>query len=71
MRDLIQIREILKEIIMEVFEEKFKPEGTTHSKAFIYATPSPNEIIPQSEVLKDNTTCMKFAHMSKLSPCKT
>jgi hypothetical protein len=32
------------------------------------AKPSPNEIIPQSEVFEDNVACMKFAQMPKLSP---
>jgi hypothetical protein len=32
------------------------------------ATPSPNEIIPQSEVFEDNSACMKFAQMPTLSP---
>jgi hypothetical protein len=68
MRDLITIREILKEIMLEVLNEKFKPEFTTHSKAFVDATPSPNEIIPQSKVFEDNAACLKFAKMPKLSP---
>jgi hypothetical protein len=68
MRDLIPIREILREIMLKVLNEKFKPECTTHSKAFMDATPSPNEIIPQSEVFEDNAACMKFAQMPKLSP---
>jgi hypothetical protein len=59
MRDLIPIREILKEI---------KPECTTHSKAFQDGAPLPNEIIPQSEVFEDNAACMKFAHMPKIPP---
>jgi hypothetical protein len=41
----------------------------THSKAFVDATPSPNEIIPQSEVFEDNAAYLKFAQMPKLSPC--
>jgi hypothetical protein len=64
MRDLIPIREILKEIMLEVLDEKFKPECTTHSKA-VDTTPSPNEIIPQSEVFEDNSACLKFAQMPK------
>jgi hypothetical protein len=68
MRDIIPIREILKEIMLEVLDEKFKPECTTHSKALVDATPSPNEIIPQSEVFEDNDACLKFAQMPKLSP---
>jgi hypothetical protein len=54
--------------MLEVLNEKFKPECTTHSKAFVDATPSPNKIIPQSEVFEDNDACIKFAHMPKLSP---
>jgi hypothetical protein len=68
MRDLIPIREILKEIMMEVLDEKFKHECTTRSKAFVDATPSPNEITPQSEVFEDNAACLRFAQMPKLSP---
>jgi hypothetical protein len=59
MRDLIPIREILKEIMLEMFDEKFQPDCTAHSKAFIDATPSTNE---------DNATCMKFAQMPTISP---
>jgi hypothetical protein len=68
MRDLNPIREILKEIMLEVLDGKFKPECTTHSKAFVDATPSPNEMIPQSEVFEDNAACLKFSQISKLSP---
>jgi hypothetical protein len=49
-------------------KRKLKPECTTHSKAFVDETPSPNEIIPQSEVFEDNAVCLKFAQMPKLSP---
>jgi hypothetical protein len=65
MRDIIPIREILKEIMLEVLHEKFKPECATHSKAFVDETPSPNEFIPQSEVFEDNAACLKFAQMPK------
>jgi hypothetical protein len=68
MRDLIPIREILKEIMLEVLNEKFKPECTTHSKAFVDATPSPNDIIPQSELFEDSSACLKFAQIPKLPP---
>jgi hypothetical protein len=50
--------------MLEVLDEKFKPECTTHSKAFVDATPSPNETIPQSEVFEDNDACLKFANLS-------
>jgi hypothetical protein len=56
--------------MLEVLDEKFKPECTTHSTVFQDGTPSLNEIIPQLEVFEDNAACMKFAHMPNLSPCK-
>jgi hypothetical protein len=31
------------------------------------ATPSPNEIIPQSEIFEDIAACLKFAQIPKLS----
>jgi hypothetical protein len=65
---LFPTREILKEIMLEVLNDKSKPECTTHSKACVDATPSPNEIIPQSELIEDNAACMRFAQMPKLSP---
>jgi hypothetical protein len=68
MRDIIPTREILKEIMLEVLNDKFKSECTTHSKAFLDATPSPDEIIPQSEVKEDSAACLKFAQMPKNSP---
>jgi hypothetical protein len=43
MRDLITIREILKEIMLEIFDDKFKPEFTAHSEAFKDGTPSKDE----------------------------
>jgi hypothetical protein len=66
---LIPIRDILKEIMLEIFDEKFNPECITHSKAFQDGTPSKDELIPQSEFLEGNMACMKFAHMPTLSPC--
>jgi hypothetical protein len=65
-RDLIPIREILNEIMLEIFDEKFKSEFITHSKVFQDGTPSKDELIPQSEVFEDNMACMKFAQMPKL-----
>jgi hypothetical protein len=67
-RDLIPIREILKEIMLEVLDENFKSECTTHSNAFQDGTQPLNKIIPQSEVFEGNSACMKFAQMPKLSP---
>jgi peroxiredoxin len=54
MRDLIPVREVLKKIMLVVFEKSFKPECTTHSKAFQDGIPSKDEIILQSEVFEDN-----------------
>jgi hypothetical protein len=54
MRDLIPIREILKYIMLEIFDEKVKPECTTHSNAFQDGIPSKDELIPQLEVFEDN-----------------
>jgi hypothetical protein len=64
----ITVREVLKEIMLFVFEKSFKLECTTYSKAFQDGTPSKDEIIPQSEVFEDNMACMKFAQIPKLSP---
>jgi hypothetical protein len=48
MRDLIPIREILKEIRVMVFgDEAYKPKCTTHCKSLKDATPG-DGIIPQS-----------------------
>jgi hypothetical protein len=38
--DLGPVREVLKKIMLVVFEKSFKPECTTHSKAFQDGTPS-------------------------------
>ena len=79
MRDLIPIREILKEFMTIVFT---KQQGTipaaVESKAFKDAsgtadtfTPeedAANGVIPQSHVYEDNQACLKFARMPKLSP---
>jgi hypothetical protein len=54
--------------MLEIFDEKIKPEYTTHSKAFQDGTPSKYEIILQSEVFEDNMASMKFAQIPKISP---
>jgi hypothetical protein len=54
--------------MLEIFDEKFKPEYTTTSKEFQDGTQSKDELIPQSDVFVDNMACMKFAHTPKLSP---
>jgi hypothetical protein len=68
MRDMIPVREILKEICCMVFgDPEYTPKCKTHYKAFKDATPGEG-IIPQSTVYEDNQACLKFAQMSKLSP---
>ena len=61
MRDLIAIREVLKEIHKLVLDSKMKIAYQSHSKAF-------EETIPQSTVHEDNQACLKFASMPKMSP---
>ena len=70
MRDLIAIREILKEILNIVFKtpaDKSKPTYATISRAFNKQNDSPNKL-PKSIVYEDNTACLKFATMPKMSP---
>ena len=62
MRDLIAIREILKEISTIVLSTSspLKPSFSTISQTF--------GSIPKSLVHEDNTACLKFANMPKMSP---
>ena len=63
MRELIAIREILREIQTFVIPGKNKPVSfRAHAKAFTLDT------IPQSIVHEDNESCLKFATMPKMSP---
>ena len=67
MRDLIPIREILKEILEYVkvpITHSETPRFTTLSKAF---KSTKNKLSP-SKVYEDNEACLKFASMPKLSP---
>jgi hypothetical protein len=67
MRDLIAIREVLKEIYAIVLDDsKTQLTYRTHSKAFTEVVgKSP---VPQSTVHEDNEACLKFASMPKMSP---
>ena len=68
MRDLIPIREILKEIKMHVLSTTDSDVSySAHSKAFSDADVG-NMDLPQSVVYEDNAACLKFARMPKLSP---
>ena len=70
MRDLIPLREILKEINEIVFkQEKLTPRCSTNSKSFsdIISNESENSI-PKSKVYEDNAACLKFARLPRLTP---
>jgi hypothetical protein len=68
MRDLIPVREILKDIKrFMLIEEGYTLKCTTHSKAF-KEVESGEGIITPSLVYEDNEACLKFAQMPKLSP---
>jgi hypothetical protein len=69
MRDLIPIREVLKEIMTIVFERENTIVYHSHSKAFEDASVGMMlHNIPQSTVFEDNDACLKFARMPKLTP---
>jgi hypothetical protein len=68
MRDLIPIREVLKEIMLIVFETEPTITYHSHSKAFDDTIGTAPHVIPQSTVYEDNDACLKFARMPKLTP---
>jgi hypothetical protein len=69
MRDLIPIREVLKEIMTIVFDRDHDVVYRSHSKAFDDVTSGlVKHNIPQSTVYEDNDACLKFARMPKLTP---
>ncbi len=65
MRDLIPIREVLKEIMTVVFELKLDIVYHSHSKAFADTSlgSMSRQNILQSTVYEDNDACLKFARM--------
>jgi hypothetical protein len=68
MRDLILIREILKDIKrFMLMEEMYTPKSTTHSKAF-NKVEGWEHMIHLSLVYEENEACIKFAQMPKLPP---
>jgi hypothetical protein len=70
MRDLIPIREILKEVMLIVFAKSPSISYHSHCKAFDDTVGSSAHVIPQSTVFEDNNACLKFARMPKLTtPC--
>jgi hypothetical protein len=69
MRDLIPNREVLKELMLIVFEKQ--PQITYHSHSKAYADASEGTVpfvIPSSTVVEHNHACLKFARMPKLTP---
>ena len=69
MRDLIPIREVLKEIMEVVFEREPTITYSSHAKAFADTNiGNMKYAIPQSTVYEDNEACLKFARMPKLTP---
>ena len=70
MRDLIPLREILKEINKTVFGKVVHiPKCTANSKSFSdIVSDKPDEGIPCSKVYEDNNACLKFARMPRLTP---
>jgi hypothetical protein len=67
MRNLIPIREILKEVMIIVFDKAPSISYHSHSKAFDDTVGSTDHVIPQSTVFEDNDACLKFARMPKLT----
>ena len=59
MRDLIPIREILKEMFQHVFDKKPPVRYTTKSRIFE---------VPPSTVYEDNAACLQFARMPRMTP---
>jgi hypothetical protein len=68
MHDLIPIREVLKEMMIQVFEVEPKITYHSHSKAFEDTVGTAPHVIQQSTVYEDNDACLKFARMPKLTP---
>jgi hypothetical protein len=69
MRNLIPIREIIKDIKKYLFlDENYTPKCASHSKALKDAEIPESNGLSQSSVNEDNEACLKFAQMPKLSP---
>ena len=70
MRDLIPMREILKEIMQYVFKkEATTPKCSANSKAFTDILSEEHESpIPKSKVYEDNNICLKITRLSCLTP---
>lgn len=70
MRDLIPLRQILKEVNQTVINNKIHiPQCTTNSKSFSdIITGEEESQIPKSKVYEDNNACLKFTRLPRLTP---
>jgi Reverse transcriptase (RNA-dependent DNA polymerase) len=69
MRDLIPIREVLKEIMTTVFNVAKNISYVTHTKSAHTENITHEKYnIPSSTVFEDNNACLKFAQMPRLTP---
>jgi len=70
MRDLIPLREILKEIMTLVLNQsESPPKCIANSKSFDdIITQEQDSPIPKSKVYEDNHACLKFARLPRLTP---
>ena len=70
MRDLIPLREVLKDINSTVFKQvDHTPKCSANSKSFSDIITDEIEItLPPSKVYEDNNACLKFARLPRLTP---
>ena len=70
MRDLIPLREILKEVNQTVFNQILHiPKCSANSKSFTDIVSTEDESpLPKSKVYEDNNACLKFARLPRLTP---
>ena len=70
MRDLIPLREILKEVNTIIFNRLINmPQCSTSSKSFGNVILNEEEnSIPTSKVYEDNNACLKFTSLLRLTP---
>jgi len=65
MRDLIPLQGVIKEIYTKMLKKEFTSRCSTHSKAFFETI---EEEYPSRIAYEDNTACLQFVKMPKLSP---
>ena len=65
MRDLIPLREVVREILTQVLvDNESQVSYRAHSRTF----EDVKDTIPMSTVYEDNQACLKYAMMTKMSP---